>query len=246
MTVVWQPSPNHGPRVEGKPVDILLLHYTGMPSAEGSLRWLCDPRSLVSAHYFIFEDGRVVQMVDETRRAWHAGVSFWAGETDINTRSIGIEIANAGPDSAAPEFPEAQIDAAIELCRAILARHPIPAHRVLAHSDVAPERKQDPGPFFPWRRLAAEGVGLWPVPGAPSSPLRGDSLAVGAYGPAVRELQSALAALGYRAAATGVFDWQTELVVTAFQRHFRAGRIDGVADAETVDTLDRVRRAMAG
>ena len=156
-TLDHRPSPNHDERAAGKPVDILLLHYTGMRSAEGALKWLTDPASKVSSHYFVDEDGRAVALVDEDRRAWHAGKSFWAGETDINSRSIGIEIANPGHEFGYRPFPEAQIEAVIALCRDILARHPIPPERVLAHSDVAPARKQDPGEFFPWARLAAAG-----------------------------------------------------------------------------------------
>ncbi len=152
-----RPSPNHDERAAGKPVDILLLHYTGMRSAEGALKWLTDPASRVSSHYFVDEDGRVAAMVAEGRRAWHAGKSFWAGETDINSRSIGIEIANPGHEFGYRPFPGAQTEAVIALCRDILARHPIPPERVLAHSDVAPLRKHDPGELFPWARLAVGG-----------------------------------------------------------------------------------------
>ena len=130
------PSPNHDARDAAKPVDILLLHYTGMLSGEGALRWLCNPEAKVSSHYLVFEDGRTVQLVDETRRAWHAGRSHWAGETDINTRSVGIEIVNAGHQFGGPPFPAVQIAAVIALCSGIVGRHPIPPERVLAHSDV--------------------------------------------------------------------------------------------------------------
>lgn len=231
-------SPNHGPRRPGAVVDILLLHYTGMPSAEGALAWLCDPRSEVSSHWFVFEDGRVVQLVPEDRRAHHAGVSFWQGETDINSRSIGVEIANPGHEFGYRDFPAAQVEALIELCRGILARHPIPLERVLGHSDVAPERKLDPGERFPWRALAEAGIGRWVEP-APVEP-GGPALEVGAYGAEVAALQEALARYGYRAARTGVFDWQTELCVLAFQRHFRPARVDGIADLSTVETLRRL------
>jgi len=232
----FRASPNHGPRAADKPVDILVLHYTGMPSAEGALSWLCDPRSEVSAHYFVFEDGRVVQLVDEGRRAWHAGVSYWAGETDINSRSIGIEIANAGPDSAAPDFPAAQIDALVDLCQGILRRHPIPPERVLGHSDVAPDRKRDPGEHFPWGCLARAGIGLWRQPPPPGP----DGFAVGHFGAEVRDLQRRLAAFGYRITPTGVFDWETEQIVAAFQRHFRPARVDGIADASTLAALEAI------
>src|SRR5579871_1173463 len=120
------PSPNFGRRADGKRIDTLILHYTGMPTAERALHWLCAPESSVSSHYFVFEDGRVAQLVDERERAWHAGKSFWAGETDINSCSIGIEIANPGHEFGYRPFPDRQIDAVIELCRDLGARHPIP------------------------------------------------------------------------------------------------------------------------
>jgi N-acetylmuramoyl-L-alanine amidase len=227
-------SQNHGERRSG-PIDILLLHYTGMPLAEQALAWLCDPKSEVSAHYFVFEDGRVLSMVPEDRRAWHAGESRWGDATDINSRSIGIEIANPGHPGGLPDFPDAQIDALIALCRDIVGRNSIPAHRVLAHSDVAPGRKLDPGERFPWARLAAAGIGHWVEPG----PLRESAVAlsVGDAGAQVEALQQMLALYGYGISITGAFDSLTEDVVAAFQRHFRPARVDGVADQGTVETL---------
>lgn len=240
-----RPSPNHGPRPAGRAIDILLLHYTGMTSAEGSLQWLCHPRSKVSCHYFVFEDGRVVRLVPEDRRAWHAGVSFWAGETDINSRSIGIEIANPGHEFGYPDFPPVQIEAVIALCRGILQRHPIPPGRVLGHSDVALERKRDPGEKFPWRQLAESGIGRWIEP-APIVDEPGTALTVGRFGREVADLQGNLRDYGYRITPTGAFDWQTELVVFAFQRHFRPQRVDGRADASTRTTLTRLLAARGG
>ena len=141
-------------------------------------RWtrLCDPAAKVSAHYTIDEDGTVYAHVPEARRAWHAGVSFWAGESDINARSIGIELVNPGHEYGYRAFPEAQIAALIALCHGILARHPIPPARVLGHSDVAPARKEDPGELFPWARLAKAGIGLWPDVAA-TAILRAEALA---------------------------------------------------------------------
>lgn len=240
VAIEERPSPNFGPRQAGKPIDMLVLHYTGMPSAKGALSWLCDAQSGVSSHYFVFEDGRIVRLVDETQRAWHAGVSWWAGESDINSRSIGIEIANAGHDFGSPAFPPEQIAAVIALCRDILARRSIPAARVLAHSDVAPERKRDPGEAFPWGELAAAGIGRFdPAP----LDLPGEGHRVGEYGAGVRRLQQKLAAFGYRSEATGCFDWECELAILALQRHFRPARVDGVADASTLTTLDRLLAA---
>src|ERR1700677_2325881 len=160
------PSPNHGERRDGRRPDMIVLHYTGMPDPESALELLRARGSDVSAHYFVFEDGRIIQMVQESRRAWHAGRAYWAGEIDINSCSIGIEIANPGHDHSYPDFPKRQIAAVTTLCRSIQTRNTIPAARVLAHSDVAPSRKIDPGEKFPWRTLHDSGVGHWvkPVP----------------------------------------------------------------------------------
>jgi N-acetylmuramoyl-L-alanine amidase len=234
VAATFIPSPNYGERRGGRRPDMLILHYTGMPDAREALEWLCNPASQVSAHYFVFEDGDVVQLVSEARRAWHAGAGSWDGETDINSRSIGIEIANPGHDGGLPPFPAAQIATVIALARDIAGRWSIPPERVLAHSDVAPGRKQDPGERFPWARLHAEGVGHWvdPAPIDNSSQLsRGDR------GKPVEELQAMLASYGYGSPRTGAFDEAIEAVVAAFQRHFRPARVDGVADASTLATL---------
>src|SRR4030081_1654100 len=154
------PSPNHEARIGVARPDILLLHYTGMKSTQAALERLCDPGPRVSSHYLVFEDGRILQLVPEARRAYHAGAGSWEGASDVNSRSIGIEIGNQGHDFGCPEFPDVQIAAVIALCRDILARSSIAAARVLAHSDTAPDRKRDPGEAFPWRRLAEAGVGL--------------------------------------------------------------------------------------
>jgi N-acetylmuramoyl-L-alanine amidase len=231
------PSPNEGDRREGARADMLVLHYTGMAKAEEALARLCSRESEVSAHYLIFEDGKVVQLVPEARRAWHAGVSAWAGDTDINSRSIGIEIANPGHDFGYPDFPEQQIAAVIALCRDILARHAVSADRVVAHSDIAPRRKQDPGEKFPWGRLHRAGVGLWVEP----APLESDpALAFGDAPAAVGDLQAALASYGYGIHSSGEYDALTRDVVAAFQRHFRPARVDGLADASTITTLQRL------
>jgi N-acetylmuramoyl-L-alanine amidase len=231
------PSPNHEARVGVARPDILLLHYTGMKTTQAALERLCDPDAQVSSHYVVFEDGRIFQLVPETQRAYHAGVSSWEGTTDINSRSVGIEIGNKGHDFGCPEFPDTQIAAVIALCRDIVARWSIAPHHVLAHSDVAPERKRDPGEAFPWARLAAAGVGLWvePVP-----IVGGGALKPGDRGEAVTRLQCDLADYGYGISPSGVFDSATLDVVTAFQRHFRTARVDGIADASTVRTLEKL------
>ena len=236
------PSPNFGDRNDGRTPDMIVLHYTGMPDVEGALTRLCSDGTDVSAHYIVLEDGRIVQSVPEAKRAWHAGKAFWAGETDINSCSIGIEIVNRGHDWGYPDFPLGQIAAVIALCRGIMLRHTLPAHRVLGHSDVAPGRKQDPGEKFPWQSLSHSGVGVW-VPPAPVT--RSDVLKIGASGDAVLALQEGLASYGYGISASGEYDAATMEVVTAFQRHFRPTRVDGIADHSTLTTLQALIRALA-
>jgi len=227
-------SPNHGERKDGRRPDMLILHYTGMPDAGEALRWLCNPVSGVSAHYFVFEDGRTLQLVPEARRAWHAGAGSWAGETDINSASVGIEIANPGHDGGLPPFPDEQIARVIDLARDIVRRWSIPPERVLAHSDTAPQRKQDPGERFPWEQLYRAGVGHW----VPPAPVRdGRFFSRRDSGEPVAALQAMLAMYGYGVPLDGVFDESTEAVVAAFQRRFRPSRVDGVADASTITTL---------
>jgi len=228
------PSPNFGERKDGRRPDMLLLHYTGMPDAAAALAHLRAPASQVSAHYFVFEDGRVVQLVPESKRAWHAGAAFWAGETDINSSSIGIEIANPGHEYGYRDFPKRQIAAVTALCRGILTRNVIPPERVLGHSDVAPSRKQDPGEKFPWRTLYDSGVGNWV---RPAKIVDGPLLALGDRGDAVSAMQRSLAEYGYGVAVNGNYDSVMHEVVTAFQRHFRPGRVDGVTDVSTRTTL---------
>ncbi|KGF70167.1 N-acetylmuramoyl-L-alanine amidase [Hoeflea sp. BAL378] len=232
-----RPSPNHGERRDGRKPDMLILHYTGMPSAEAALEWLCAEESQVSSHYFVDEEGRILQLVPENRRAWHAGQSHWKGETDLNSASIGIEIANPGHAAESPPFPDAQIEAVIRLCRDIIDRHAIPAERVLAHSDIAPMRKQDPGEIFPWDRLHAAGIGHWVEP----LPVGGGRFfQEGDAGQPVEALQTMLALYGYGVRADGAYDAETAAAIRAFQRHFRPARVDGVADASTIGTLHRL------
>jgi N-acetylmuramoyl-L-alanine amidase len=212
MTRIDRPSPNHDSR-NGAVIDMLVLHYTGMKTAGEAVARLCDPAAKVSAHYTIDEDGTVYAHVPESERAWHAGVAHWAGASDINARSIGIEIVNPGHEFGYRDFPDAQVAALIPLCHSILMRHPIPSWRVLGHSDVAPARKDDPGERFPWKRLADAGIGLWPVPG--DSNLEATALARFGYDP----------------------DAPLDKVVTAFQRHFRPAQVDGRWDSECARLL---------
>ncbi len=224
MTPRARPSPNHDAR-DG-PISFLILHYTGMLTASAALDRLCDPVAKVSSHYLVEEDGTVWRLVDESRRAWHAGISYWRGHTALNGRSIGIEIANPGHEHGYAAFPAAQMQAVAELCRDVLGRHPIAARDVVAHSDVAPDRKEDPGEKFDWRYLAQRGVGIWP---------RDDSDPVPP--PSVR---ATLAAIGYRT------DLDLPTLLRAFQRHWRPKVITGEADAVTRALLAGVLAAMQG
>jgi N-acetylmuramoyl-L-alanine amidase len=230
-------SPNFGPRRVVLKPDMIVLHYTGMTTGEAAENWLCDPASEVSSHYLVHEDGHIVQMVRESDRAWHAGKSSWRGQTDMNSCSVGIEIVNPGHVLGYTAFPKRQIAAVIRLCHGVAGRHAVLPERVLAHSDIAPGRKIDPGEKFPWRKLFEAGIGHF-VDAAPIR--RGAVLKAGDSGAPVEELQSMLALYGYGVDITGLFDRQTEIVVEAFQRHFRPRRVDGIADGSTVRTLRRL------
>lgn len=229
-------SPNIEPRKGSGRPDILLLHYTGMTSAAKAIEWLARPDSGVSCHYVIDRDGRITQMVAEDMRAWHAGVSYWAGEADINSCSIGIEIDNPGHELGYPEFPETQMCAVETLAQDIVARWEIAPERVLAHSDIAPARKLDPGEKFDWARLARVGVGHWVEPAALKP---GDGgVGAGYGGPLIHEVQDLLRRYGYDINQSGHHDPPTEAVVRAFQRHFRPARVDGRIDQSTIATLE--------
>ncbi len=235
------PSPNFGDR-RGKSIDALVLHYTGLSSGGQALAHLCNPASEVSCHYFVWEDGLIDQLVAERDRAWHAGRSFWFGETDMNAVSIGVELVNPGHRGGHLPYPPAQLEAAIALCRDICVRNAIPARRVLAHSDIAPERKIDPGEWFPWQAFADAGLGRW-MPPAPLVPSEGPTLQYGDEGEEILALQSNLRAFGFGAPRSGVFCAETETIVTAFQRHHRPGRVDGRADPSMRATLDALLQA---
>ncbi len=234
LATVERPSPNHDARPPGARVDMLVLHYTGMKTAQEALSRLCDAQAKVSAHYTVDCDGRIYAHVPEARRAWHAGVSYWAGERDVNARSIGIEIVNPGHEFGYVPFAGPQIAALIDLAQGVLARHPIPGHRVLGHSDVAPARRQDPGELFPWAQLAQSGIGLWPF--ADCGPAGTEAVSADAFAGNLRRF-------GYGVAPE--VDVPLAAVVTAFQRHWRASRIDGVIDGETTYRLGALLSAIS-
>ena len=203
---------------------MLILHYTGMKTGEEALARLCDPAAKVSAHYMVEEDGRVFALVPEEKRAWHAGVSNWRGKEGLNDCSIGIEIVNPGHEFGYRPFPLAQMQAVIELCLKILGRHNIPARNIIAHSDVAPARKEDPGELFDWALLASKGIGLWPEIATSAQKVLHE---IGERNDGVMEFQKGLAHYGYGITTDGTFGTKTEFVVRAFQRHFTPHTITG-------------------
>jgi len=235
LTLHEHPSPNHNERPANEPVDLLILHYTGMRSAREAIDRLCEPAAAVSSHYVVDEDGSVLRLVPENRRAWHAGVSYWHGHTALNDRSIGIEIVNPGHEWGYRDFPALQMAAVCDLCLSILSRHKIPARNIVAHSDVAPDRKEDPGEKFRWEDLARNGVGLWPL----------DVPDLGTGGPIrdatrLRKVRAALARIGYLITPEGALDPGLSAVLRAFQRHWRPEAVTGQADAGTRARLEAV------
>ncbi len=230
LPIIDLPSPNHDERREA--VDMLILHYTGMKTSRAALERLRDPAAAVSSHYVVDEDGTVFRLVCEPRRAWHAGISYWRGHSALNERSIGVEIVNPGHEFGYRDFPVLQLAAVCDLCLGILARHAIPARNVVGHSDVAPERKDDPGERFDWRALAENGVGLFPSdtvdPGTGGTVRDASTL---------RPVRAALAEIGYRVAPEGPLDPALSTVMRAFQRHWRPEAVTGQADDGTLVRL---------
>lgn len=220
MDLIDRPSPNFGERPADAPIDMIVLHYTGMASAEAALDRMCDATAEVSAHYMIDEDGTSYRLVGEDKRAWHAGVSHWAGATDINDRSIGIEIVNPGHEFGYLPFPDNQMTAVETLLGDIMRRHRIPAHRVVGHSDIAPSRKQDPGELFDWQRLAALGLSIWPD----------KDISAAASADAIRLLTQ----IGYNPDADPVD------VIEAFQRRFVPDGVTGSLDDATLAMIASV------
>jgi N-acetylmuramoyl-L-alanine amidase len=222
--IIHRLSPNFGDRPAEAEINMLLIHYTGMQTAEASLARLCDPEAKVSAHYLIDEDGTLYGLVEEAKRAWHAGVGHWSGETDINSCSLGIELQNPGHEFGYRAFPDAQLEVLVALCSDILSRHPISSDRVLGHSDIAPRRKEDPGEMFDWQRLAMAGIGE--LPETPAE-LRGMT---------EREARKSLIEIGYDP------DAPLAQVLTAFQRHYRQSVVNGLLDDETAGLIRALTR----
>ncbi len=219
VSMIDHPSPNWGDRKGRGPIDMVVLHYTGMANGDLALERLSDPTQEVSAHYLVEEDGRIFRLVPEHGRAWHAGVAYWQGERDINSCSIGIEIVNPGHTWGYRPFPERQVRAVEHLLADIVERHGITPARILGHSDVAPGRKEDPGELFPWPRLAAQGFGVYPSL-CDDGRFGGPGALVPAQGSEVAALRGALAQIGYEIMPEPIYDPWTETVVRAFQRHF--------------------------
>ncbi len=217
LTIVQHPSPNFDDRGDNGQIDMLVLHYTGMKTADAALTRLCDQTAKVSAHYFIDEDGAILQLVDERHRAWHAGVAVWRGQDNINQRSIGIEIVNPGHEFGYRAFTEAQMVSVIGLCQNVLSRYAIPARNIVGHSDVAPTRKTDPGELFDWQRLAIAGIGIWPEDAE------------------ILEMDKDIVACHLDAIGYDISDFSKAL--RAFQRHYRGQRVTGRIDAGTARRL---------
>lgn len=232
LNITSAPSPNFDNRT--LPISLLVLHYTGMESGPAALARMQDPEAKVSAHYMVEEDGTIYRLVDEDKRAWHAGVSSWSGETNINSNSIGIEIVNGGHDFGLPDFPDVQIMAVIALSKDIIIRNKIKPRNVVGHSDIAPERKNDPGEKFPWQGLAAAGIGEFPQNVTDD---RRVLFAAGDRDRGVAIAQSGLAHIGYGAHVTGIMDPLTVKIVEALQRRYRADFVSGSIDIQTMDII---------
>lgn len=265
VTIIQKPSGNFNERIEkstGKKITTpthIILHYTTDCFHGKAYRTLSNFLHPVSAHYLIAADGTIYQLVDESKRAWHAGKSFWLKKKDLNTHSIGIEIVNPGFSKKKKnpctknhdiwnastskqvqgstyhwyEFTPEQINNVTELCKDIIKRHDIAPNFILGHSDIAPGRKVDPGPLFPWQHLARDGVGIWPQqPQEKTTEL-----------PKLKKVQQMLQDFGYDVKPSGKLDHKTKKAIKAFQMHFRPNNIDGILDLETVELLQNLLKS---
>jgi N-acetylmuramoyl-L-alanine amidase len=232
LDIIRRPSPNFDNRDANVPLQFIVLHYTGMKSGAEALARLCDAAAKVSAHYVIEEDGRIFQLVEEDKRAWHAGKSFWRGVTDINSASVGIELVNPGHQFGYRAFPGTQIDALEKLAQEIIERHKMDAaNALLGHADIAPGRKEDPGELFPWSTLAANGLGLWPQPEESDYDFAADA-----------EVQDLLCGIGYDCPTSGTYDQSTRAALIAFQRRYHPENLTGTPERETVARMHALKR----
>ena len=233
-TVTQISSPNFNDRDPSVPLRYIVLHYTGMPTGAAAIQRMCDPAAKVSAHYMIEEDGQVIQLVDESKRAWHAGHSAWGETTDMNSASLGIELVNPGHQNGYRPFPAIQISVLKVVMKGVIERHAMnPKTAPLAHAEIAPERKEDPGEFFPWRELADSGLGLWPTP-QPAD-----------YGHADDDVvQDMLRTIGYPCPPSGFYDRATRSALLAFQRRYEPDNLTGTPERETIARLRALARML--
>ncbi len=231
MKIISYPSQNFDLRPKNTDIDTIVLHYTGMPDFESAISRLCEPESKVSSHYVINENGDIYSLVDDKHRAWHSGKSYWHGKDKINDNSIGVELANPGHEFGYRDFTKAQMESLVGLCKIIMKNHPIEDRNIVAHSDIAPLRKEDPGELFDWKYLADNGIGIWPV--FPKSFSRHIVYSYGAKLDEIFYIQSALSDYGYNIKIDGVFGRETESVIKAFQRHFLQDHVDGIWDSSS-------------
>jgi len=227
LNITQHPSLNFGPRKHGRGPDMIVIHYTAMDSAEEAIERLCSPEHEVSAHYVIAENGEITQLVDEDMRAWHAGAGAWGDVTDVNSHSIGIELDYCPPFEGRKEFDERQMVALEALLKGILKRRSeITIDGVIGHSDMAPGRKFDPGPDFPWQRLARNGLAIWPS----------DMVE---HQPDWAGFKSAATAFGYRPPTDDTDGWNA--VLFAFRSRFLAGHV-GRLDAQDMSMIMRLAK----
>lgn len=237
MHKIFHPSPNFDDRHHTDEISVLVMHYTGMTSMQAALDRLCDPQAKVSAHYLVDEDGAIYQLVEDEKRAWHAGISCWHGRAQLNDVSIGIEIVNPGHEFGYRPFPEAQMEAVAELSLPLLEKYHIPPRNVVGHSDISPRRKEDPGEYFNWKWLAEKGVGVWPEVPMPRRPHE-EILFYDQEGEDVAKMQKDLRDYGYHLLVDGYFGPKTKAVVIAFKRHFIQDQVDHHWDRRSAATLE--------
>lgn len=218
-------------------VNSLVLHYTDMLSADAAIELLCDPKTKVSSHYLIDKQGKIFRLVEEDKVAYHAGVSYWRGQEGLNESSIGIEIDNYGHAFGPEPFPQLQIKGLVELLNDIRSRHSIKDTHIVAHSDIAPLRKKDPGELFPWAHLHQKGHGIWVPP--KEQDLKSPSFGM-VSGAMLMNTQKLLRKIGYDVPENGILDEKIKAIITAFQRHFLPMNITGELDFATEQHVQRV------